>query len=154
MRATLLVPKSYLKILDEHKIKNSSLEDLIRKFSIAIEKKIINVSPNFEKHTTQYQGLHKEKLNLTRCHLRCNPMVWHHWKRLSNHFGLSMCNLFIICLKKLTSKDLESVGTPTDSRLLHNFSFYEVTNFTRSYSHRWLYVRSYKKKSVKNEREM
>ena len=147
IRCTLLIPKLYLKKLDKLKyIESNSLEDLLNKFSLLIEKKIIIISPNLEKHTTQYQGQSKEILNLSRCHLRCNPMVWHHWKRLANHYGVSMCNLFFICLKNITLKDLDSVGTPTESLCLHNNFFFEVTNIARFYSHRWFYSRRSRKK--------
>ena len=148
VRGTLLIPKIYLKKFDEiSKKKSLSIEILLTKFSILIEKKIITFTPNLEKHTTLYQNHSKEKLNLIRLHFRSNPMVWHYWKRLSNHYGVSMCNLFFICLKKVEIKDLDSVGTPTDSRRIHNFSFYEVSNFTKYYSHRWFFSRSHKKKS-------
>ena len=147
VRCTLLIPKYYLTILDDLRNKNSlSIELLIKKFSYLIEKNIISIPPNLEKHTTLYQGQPKLKLNLIRCHLRTSPMLWHHWKRLANHFGVSMCNLFIICLKKVTLNDLDSVGTPTESLQIHNFFFFEVTNFIKFYSHRWFYIRIHKKK--------
>ena len=155
VRGTLLVPKMYLKKLDELRYKKSlSIENLIIKFSFLIEKNIIHIPPNLNKHTTLYQNLNKNELSLIRCHLRCIPMVWHHWKRLANHFGLSMCNLFFICLKNVTLKDLESVGTPTDSYLIHNFTFNEITNFTKSYSHRWFFSRRYKKKFCKLRKKL
>ena len=144
IRSTLLVPQLNFKMLDRLTDKYS-LEELITKFSFLIENKIIIINPNLEKHTTLYQGQPKVKLDLIRCHLRCNPMVWHHWKRLANLFGVSMCNLFIICLKKVSLKELESVGTSTEKRHVHNFLFYEITNSTRSYSHRWFYSKIYRK---------
>ena len=148
VRGTILIPKMYLGKLDELKYNESfSIETLLTKFSFLINKKVIFISPNLEKHTTLYQGQPKVKLNLIRSHFRCSPLIWHQWKRLANHFGVSMCYLFIICLKKITIKQLDSVGTPTESRRLCNFFFFEITNFTRSYSHRWFYARSYSKKS-------
>ena len=150
LRCTLLVPKNYIKILDVIRNKdNKSIESLITKFSYLIEKNIIFITPNLEKHTTLYQSHSKPKLNLIRSHFRCNPMVWHHWKRLSNHFGVSMCFLFIICLKKVNLKALDSVGTPTESTRIHNYKFLEITNFLRNYSHRWFYSRLYEKKIKK-----
>ena len=150
VNGTLLVPKIILKKLDELRyIKSNSIEDLIKKFSTLIEKRVIHVSPNIEKHTTLYQSHDKEKINLIRCHFRSNPMVWHHWKRLANHFGVSMCYLFFICLNKVNPKHLDSVGTPTESLHLNNFLFFEITNFIKSYSHRWFYSRSYIKKLCK-----
>ena len=154
VRGTLLVPKLYFKILEElTKSSPLSFEELIIKFSSLIEKQIIYISPIYHKHTTQYQNhnQNKEKLDLIRCHLRCKPMVWHHWKRLANHFGLSMCYLFLICLKKVSLKELESVGTPTESLHLHNFFFFEVTNNKKSYSHRWFYSRILRKIIKKQE---
>ena len=152
IRGTLLIPINYLKLLDDFRYKEFlSIEELISKFSFLIEKKIINIIPNLEKHTTQYQGIPKQKLNLIRCHFRSNPMIWHHWKRLANHYGISMCYLFLICLKKVSLKQLESVGAPTDSSCLCNFIFYEVTNFARFYSHRWFFSKRYRKKTIREK---
>ena len=147
LKCTLLIPRMYINFLDELLIKESiSIENLIKKFSSLIEKNVLIINPILEKHTTKYQSHSTEKLNLIRKHFRSNPLVWHYWKRLANHYGVSMCYLFLICLKKVTFKDLNSVGTPTESRHLHNFIFFEVTNYTRSYSHRWLYSRIYMKR--------
>ena len=147
VRGTLLIPKLYLKKLEVLRNKELlSLEEIIVKFSFLIEKNLILINPNLEKHTTLYQGINKENLNLIRCHLRSKPMVWHHWKRLANHFGLSMCNLFFICLKEINLNDLESVGTPTDSLKPYNYFFYECTNFARAFTHRWFYSRIFVKK--------
>ena len=147
VRGTLLLPKNYLRVLDLLRFQEKiTLEELLVRFSFLIEKKVILIIPNIEKHTTLYQGHTRVKLDLIRLHLRCRPMIWHHWKRLSNHFGVSMCNLFFICLRNVALKDLESVGTPTNYLNFHNFFFFEVTNFTRNYSHRWFHSRAYRKK--------
>ena len=151
LRCTILIPEMYLKTLYKlTEIYSHSIENLITKFSILIEKRIILIRPNYEKHTTLYQSHSKPKLNLSRRHFRCNPMVWHHWKRLADHFGVSMCYLFLICLKKVTLKDLASVGAPTETLRIHNYIFYELTNFTRYYSHRWFFSRIFRKNKVKN----
>ena len=152
VNATLLISKMYLKTLEELRYKEAiSIEGLITKFAFLIEKKILIIPPNLDKHTTLYQGIGKEKLNLIRCHLRCNPMVWHHWKRLANHFGVSMCNLFFICLKNVTSNDIDSVGTPTESIKHYNYLFFEVTNFARAFTHRWFFSKIYIKKKRKTK---
>ena len=140
IRSTLLVTKYYLGTLHIVRKKNS-ISELLKKYSYLIQKGEITIKANLGKHTTLYQSHSKEKLDLTRCHFRCDPMIWHHWKRLANLYGVSMCLLFILCLKEMKSNHSESVGSATDSGWFHNAIFVEFTNFSRKYSHRWFFSR-------------
>ena len=150
LKTTLLVLNSNLsKLYEIRQKKELSLEELLKFFTLLLQKKIITIEPNLFKHTTLYQCGINQKLNLTRCHFRCDPMVWHHWKRLANHYGVSMCYLFSNCLKKVELEYFENVGTPTEKQSFHNLLFFEITNFTRFYSHRWIFTRLFIKKSVK-----
>ena len=142
LRCTLLVPKYYLNKLYKIRIKNKlSFEKLLSKYLQMIQKENIKIQSNQSKHTTLYQYKVDSDLDLIRCHFRCDPMIWHHWKRLANHYGISMCLLFKICLKETGVKDPKFVGTTAKSGRFHKFIFFEFTNFSKYFSNRWLYTR-------------
>ena len=147
---TLLIPKLYLGKIDKiKKLELISIEVLLKRYSKLVHHKTIKINPIYNKHTTSYQNSQYSALNLNRLHFRCDPMVWHHWKRLANHYGVSMCFLFFICLKNVEEKDLKSVGTPTEKWCFHNFIFFEVSNFNKYYSHRWINTRLWEKNKKK-----
>ena len=124
---TLLIPKWHLNKLINLK-KNFTIEEILKNYSILIQKKIIFIKPIQTKHTTSYQYDNENELHLSRSHFRCDPMVWHRFKRLANHYGVSICKLFVLCL--ISNENLrKTVGTPADSRWFCFLIFFEITNY-------------------------
>ena len=137
LRCTFLVPKNYvLSIIElKKKLKIRKTEDLISYYTELIQSKKISVHTNISKHTALYQ---KEDLDLQRHNFGCDPMVWHHWKRIANHLGVSMCFLYINVLEAVLGGHLESLEAPKKSYGFTTQKWLEHTNFEDYSSKRWM----------------
>ena len=129
LRSTLLLPKSQFELFINYQLSINEFrktEKVIKRFIYLIETKQIIIKPNIFKHTTLYQN---SKRDLQKINFVCDPMVWHHWKRLSNCFGVSMCYLFALCCVKLSKLDSKLVGTHNYNIIFQSQNWYEKTNY-------------------------